>query len=110
MENFQVLAAERAGIDDEGRDFHYKKEVTSDMRRFAPLGLLTGMVWSANLRTLRQTIEARTAPGAEREIRDLFHRVGLIMIEEAPSIFADFRQEKIEGSDTPAWVTDRSKV
>lgn len=110
MEQFQVTAAEHAGIDDPDRDFHYKKEVTSDLRRFAPIGLLTGMVWSANLRTLRQTIEARTAPGAEREIRELFHRIGLIMVEEAPAIFADFKEQPVAGSTIPAWVPETSKV
>lgn len=110
MEAFQVVAARSAGIDDPDKDFHFKKEVTSDLRRFAPLGLLTGMVWSANLRTLRQTIEARTADGAEREIRELFHRIGLIMLEEAPSIFGDFVQTPVKGSDIPAWIPEMSKI
>lgn len=110
MERFQLLAAQRTGIDDPDRDFHYKKTVTSDMRRFAPIGLLTGLVWSANLRTLRQVIEARTDAGAEREIRELFHKIGLIMLTEAPSIFGDFEQVPVENSDVPAWVPGRSKV
>lgn len=110
MEEFQVEAAQRAGIDDPDKNFHYKKEVTSDLRRFAPLGLLTGMVWSANLRTLRQTIEARTSEGAEREIRELFNRIGELMLIEAPAIFADFKQVTVAGSDIPAWIPESSKV
>lgn len=110
MEEFQVVAAERMGVDDPGRDFHFKKEVTSDMRRYAPQGVLTGMVMSANLRALRHLIEMRTAAGAEKAIRELFHEVGLIMLNEAPSIFADFERVPVEGSDIPAWVPKRSKV
>lgn len=110
MENFQVLMAERAGIDDPDKDFHFKKTVTSDMRRFAPIGLLTGMVWSANVRTLRFLLETRTAEGAEREIRDLFDKVGRVMLEECPSLFSDFKQVPVEGSSVPAWVPESSKV
>lgn len=110
MEEFQLIAADQGGLDDEGRDFHYKKMATSDMRRFAPIGLLTGMVWSANLRTLRQVIEARTDAGAEREIRDLFNRVGEIMLADAPAVFADFERVPVDGSDVPAWVPKRSKI
>jgi len=110
MEAFQVVAAKSAGIDDPDKDFHYKKKVTSDLRRFAPIGLLTGMVWSANIRTLRFVIENRTAEGAEREIRELFHKIGLIMKEEAPMLFADFELVPVEGSDIPSWVPKRSKV
>lgn len=110
MEWFQKFAAQRAGIDDPGKDFHYKKTVTSDMRRFAPIGLLTGMVWSANVRTLRFVVEKRTEEGAEREIRELFHKIGLLMQREVPAIFADFKQLPVEGSHIPAWVPESSKV
>lgn len=110
MENFQRLAAERAGLDDPERDFHYKKRRTSDMRRYAPIGLLTGMVWSANIRTLRAVVEARTALGAEEEIRQLFDKVGRIMLEQTPALFRDFAHVEVEDSDVPAWVPKVSKV
>ena len=109
MEDFQALMAERTDIDNMP-NFHEKKKITSAMRRYAPIGLLTGMVWSANIRTLRQTVEARTAAGAEEEIRQLFHQIGLIMTRETPALFDDFVQVHVEGSDVPEWRTERSKV
>ena len=72
MEEFQRWMAEHFGLDEEGVPFHEKKEKTSFMRRFAPDGVATGIVWTANIRTLRHTIEARTDPGAEEEIRLVF--------------------------------------
>lgn len=105
MEGFQRLAADATGIDEPGMPFHQKKQITSAMRRFAPDGLATTVLWSANLRTLRQVIEARTADGAEEEIRRVFSDVGRIMQEEAPLIFGDFTvNEKGE------WVPERSKI
>lgn len=109
MENFQALMAERTDIDNMA-SFHDKKKITSDMRRFAPIGLLTGMVWSANIRTLRFVIESRTSEGAEEEIRVLFNKIGEIMMVEAPLLFGDFETVPVEGSDVPAWIPARSKV
>jgi thymidylate synthase (FAD) len=63
MEEFQRWMAQHFGLDEEGVPFHEKKEKTSFMRRFAPDGVATGIVWTANIRTLRHTIEARTDPG-----------------------------------------------
>ena len=45
------------------------------MRRFAPDGVATCIMWTANVRALRHVIEARTAPGAEEEIRLVFAEV-----------------------------------
>jgi thymidylate synthase (FAD) len=69
LEEFQVSAARELRIDEEGVPFHVKKEVTSALRRLAPLGLSTDIVWTANARTLRHVIEMRTAEGAEEELR-----------------------------------------
>lgn len=104
LEEFQVSAAEHFGLDDEGVPFHYKKEVTSALRRLAPLGLSTTIVWTANLRTLRHVIEMRTAPGAEEEIRDVFHTVGVEMRRRCPYLFDDYVIE--DG----AWVSEFRKV
>lgn len=105
MEQFQVLAADATGIDEPGMPFHEKKQITSAMRRFAPDGLATSIMWSANLRTLRQVIEARTADGAEEEIRRVFSEVGTIMKREAPLIFGDFTV-----NDKGEWIPERSKI
>jgi thymidylate synthase (FAD) len=95
LEDFQVGAAAALGLDDEGVPFHVKKEVTSALRRLAPLGLSTSMLWTANIRTLRHVIDMRTAPGAEEEIRLVFDQVAEIMVEECPLLFQDFTPEQV---------------
>ena len=52
--------------------FSDKKKLTSAMRRLAPMGLATGIIMSANLRTWRHVIEQRTSRHAEEEIRLAF--------------------------------------
>jgi thymidylate synthase (FAD) len=93
LEEFQRDAAQALGIDDEGVPFHVKKEVTSALRRLAPIGLSTDIIWSANLRTLRHVIEMRTAEGAEEELRSVFDEVARVMLREAPLIFQDFERD-----------------
>ncbi|RNL86801.1 FAD-dependent thymidylate synthase [Halostreptopolyspora alba] len=105
MERFQLWMAEHFGLDEEGVKFAEKKHKTSFMRRFAPEGVATGLVWTANVRTLRHTIENRTAPGAEEEIRLLFSRVGETVSAEAPSLFGDY-----EVTEDGAWVPQWRKV
>jgi len=105
MEEFQLWMAEHFGLDEEGVPFHEKKEKTSFMRRFAPDGVATGIVWTANIRTLRHTIEARTDPGAEEEIRLVFGKIGELMRAEAPALFGDY-----EVRDDGAWVPGWRKV
>lgn len=102
LEEVQRELADAFGLDDEGVPFHYKKEVTSALRRLAPIGLSTGMVWSANVRTLRHVIAQRTAPGAEEEIRLVFGDVARIMKDECPLLFGDFGITP-EGAWAPEW-------
>jgi len=101
MEEFQRWMAQHFGLDEEGVPFHEKKEKTSFMRRFAPDGVATGIVWTANIRTLRHTIEARTDPGAEEEIRLVFGKIAEIMRAEAPALFADYEVQ--DGAWVPRW-------
>jgi thymidylate synthase (FAD) len=105
LEEFQVQAAEQLGIDAEGVPFHVKKEVTSALRRLAPIGLSTDIVWTANARTLRHVIEMRTAEGAEEELRLVFDKIARIMQAEAPGLFQDFVRR-----DDGAWVPEHHKV
>jgi thymidylate synthase (FAD) len=105
LEEFQASAAEALGIDDEGVPFHVKKEVTSALRRLAPIGLSTDIVWTANVRTLRHVIEMRTAPGAEEELRLVFDDIARTMKAEAPNLFQDF-----ERHDDGSWVPENRKV
>jgi thymidylate synthase ThyX len=105
LEEFQVKAASELGIDEEGIPFHVKKEVTSALRRLAPIGLSTDIIWTANARTLRHVIEMRTAPGAEEELRLVFDQVARRMQVEAPGLFQDFRLQ-----DDGSWVPEHRKV
>ena len=102
LEEFQVSAAQELGIDDEGIPFHVKKEVTSALRRLAPIGLSTDIVWTANVRTLRHVIEMRTAEGAEEELRSVFDQVARVMLDETPELFQDFERQD-DGSWVPAY-------
>ncbi len=101
LEEFQHWMANHFGLDDEGVPFHEKKHKTSFMRRFAPDGVATGLLWTANIRTLRHTIEARTDPGAEEEIRLVFGMIGELMRVEAPALFGDYVVE--DGTWVPRW-------
>jgi thymidylate synthase (FAD) len=105
LEEFQISAAKELGIDAEGVPFHVKKEVTSALRRLAPIGLSTDIVWTANVRTLRHVIEMRTAEGAEEELRSVFDRVARVMQTEAPNLFQDFICQ-----DDGCWVPEHRKV
>jgi thymidylate synthase (FAD) len=95
LEEFQRDAAAALKLDDDGVPFHVKKEATSALRRLAPLGLSTDIIWSANLRTLRHVIAMRTAEGAEEELRFVFDEIARVMKGEAPLLFQDFER----GSD-----------
>jgi thymidylate synthase (FAD) len=105
LEELHAAAAAELGLDDEGVPFAVKKEVTSALRRLAPLGLSTDIVWTANVRTLRHVIEMRTAPGAEEELRLVFGAIAELMRAEAPGLFQDFRRDA-DGS----WVPEHRKV
>ena len=101
MEEFQRWMAGHFGLDDEGVPFHEKKHKTSFMRRFAPDGVATGLLWTANVRTLRHTIEARTDTGAEEEIRLVFGKIAELMRAEAPALFGDYTVT--DGAWIPQW-------
>lgn len=96
----QRWLARRFDID--SMSFAAKKRLTSFMRRFAPGGVATTIMWTANLRTLRYVIEARTSPAAEEEIRLVFHQVAEIMVRESPALFGDFTLQE-DGSWKPEW-------
>ncbi len=106
LEEFQRSAAEELGIDEEGVPFHVKKEVTSALRRLAPTGLSTDIIWTANARTLRHVIEMRTAAGAEEELRIVFDEIARMMLAEAPGLFQDFaRRRRLLGARAPQGLT-----
>lgn len=104
-EQHQIWMADHFRLDDDGVDFAEKKAKTSFMRRFAPDGVATGIVVSANIRAIRHMIEMRTDPGAEEEIRLIYNMIGNVMIEECPLLFGDYTVT--EDGD---WQTDFRKV
>ena len=103
LEEFQVGAAKALRIDEQGIPFHVKKEVTSALRRLAPIGLSTDLIMTMNLRTLRHVVEMRTAPGAEEELRLIFGRIGEIMTQESSGVFQDFQRAE-DGSWTAKYL------
>ena len=105
LEEFQVSAADELGLDEEGMPFHLKKEITSALRRLAPIGLSTDIIWTANVRTLRHVIEMRTSTGAEEELRLVFDKIARVMQAEAPNLFQDFTRQ-----DDGSWVPEHRKV
>lgn len=100
IEQFQREVAEAYELDTE--KFARKKEVTSAMRRFVPMGMATAIVCTANFRALRHLITMRTAPGAEEEIRLLFGKVAELALARWPATFQDFTRNA-DGSWTPTY-------
>ena len=96
-----------AGFDPKSK-FTKKKEVTSAMRRIAPIGVATAIGWSCNFRTLRFVIEQRTSRHAEEEIRLVFNAVARIVFDRYPAIFADFTVTEVNGYGE--WVPEFRKV
>lgn len=90
-ELFQVWMADHFGLDDEGVSFAEKKAKTSFMRRFAPGGVATNIVMTANIRSIRHMIEMRTSEHAEEEIALVFRKIAHMMIGEAPLLFGDYK-------------------
>jgi thymidylate synthase (FAD) len=108
LEACQRELAKLYKLDEPGVAFHLKKAVTSAMRRILPEGVATNIGWSANIRTLRWVIEARTAPEAEEEIRLVFGKVAEIARNRWPHLFSDFESVLVEG--LPHWKPKFSKV
>jgi thymidylate synthase (FAD) len=104
-ERLQSYMSVRFGLDQPGVSFHEKKSKTSFMRRFAPEGLATDIMWTGNIRTLRHVIESRTADGAEEEMRLVFGEVARQCVAEAPYLFQDFTE-----LESGAWVPQYRKV
>lgn len=105
LEELQVEAAAELGIDDDGVPFSVKKEVTSALRRLAPIGLSTDIIVTMNVRTLRHVIAMRTAPEAEEELRLIFDQVARLAVAEAPGLFQDLTRR-----EDGAWVPEHEKV
>lgn len=106
-EAYQRKLTEVLGIP-EMKAFHEKKEATSAIRRVVGMGVATNVGWSANVRTTRWCLEARTDPGAEEELRLGFGKLGAIVCQRYPHLFGDFT---VEMADSLPWYKPKhSKV
>lgn len=83
-------------------NFHYKKVVTSMMRRVIGMGVATGGVWSGNVRALRHVMTMRASESAEEEILHVFCRVAKMMRDVEPLMFGDFEEK--DGFWQPKYV------
>lgn len=81
------------GMDEDNKNFAYKKKVTSCLRRIVGMGVATGGVWTGNLRAVRHVVAMRAEPAAEEEIYYVFCRIAEMMIEREPALFGDFSFE-----------------
>lgn len=107
LENVQKRLAEVFDLDNQ-KSFATKKFMTSHMRRLAPIGLGTSIMWSANMRTLRHVIQARTSRHAEEEIRLVFGHVAQVCKKLFPLMMDDFVAERVEGYDE--WTTPHAAM
>ena len=71
-------------------NFAAKKAMTSLIRRIAPIGVKTNILFTGNARAMRHIIQMRTNKAAEIEIRQVQRDIAEICIREAPHIFQDF--------------------
>ena len=114
LENYQLELAGHYNLDDPNNklSFEKKKEITSAMRRIAPIGLGTGIVMTANIRSLRHMLEMRTAKSAEVEMRIVFNKIAEICCQTWPLLFQDFYMivKDPENPDSREWVPKYSKV
>lgn len=107
LEKLQLKLADVLKLDE--KPFSKKKELTSAMRRLAPIGLATNIGWSANIRTLRHVLEMRTAASAEEEIRIVFNQVANIVQARYNNLFCDY-ERKFLPDGTFEFVTKYRKV
>lgn len=77
-------------MDATDKNFHYKKQVTSCLRRIIGMGVATGGVWTGNVRALRHVIALRTSPAAEEEILCVFSKIAKSIRDIEPMLFGDF--------------------
>lgn len=108
LEELQIMMAEHYRLDEDGAQFSRKKEITSAMRRIAPIGVSTSIGWSTNVRALRHILEARTDPSSEEEIRVVFAKIGEIVQDRYPVLFSDYKVEMV--NSLPWYTTQHQKV
>ncbi len=76
--------------------FALKKKLTSALRRILPNGQANEIGLSINLRALRHTLQLRTHPDAEWEIRRVYAQVFALVRGRWPLMFADAKVDIVD--------------
>jgi len=82
---------------DSVKDFKTKKQLTSAMRRLAPIGLATMIAYTGSHRSIRWAIEQRTDDAAEEEIRLVFGEVAREQARTYPNLYQDMIETEVDG-------------
>ena len=85
-------------VDNPDQSFTHKKAMTSWIRRSAPIGISTNIIFTANARALRHMISQRTSEHAEIEIRGVMSQVAKHCKRAAPNCFQDMSQHVETGA------------
>jgi len=97
LEEVQRALVALLGMDEVAKAFGDKKKLQSSMRRLMPIGMATAIVWTANHRTIRNTITMRTSRHAEEEIRNAFGQVAAMCAKRYPALYQDMVIEMVDG-------------
>lgn len=111
MEAFQGRLARMFKLDTMA-DFALKKMLTSAFRRFAPYGMKTGIIVTANHRAIRHIIAIRNDIHAEEEVRLVAFQLGILMKERFPNIYQDMEIESVvqPWGEEEVWRFSHGKV
>ena len=90
-------------------NFAIKKKLTSSFRRFAPIGLATGIICTFNFRTCRHILEMRSSEHAEEEIILVADQMADFLIKDYPMIFGDYKGRDL-GNSLTEYTTEYQKV
>ena len=94
VEEWYKNASDKLGLSaDNTLPFSIKKKLTSALRRMMPNGQANEIGFGVNLRTLRNTIVARTSEHAEWEIRFIFNQIFDLINVSYPVLFLDAKFE-----------------
>lgn len=111
MEDFQRRMADATDLDNI-EAFDIKKQITSAMRRFAPYGIRTHIVFTANHRALRHIVAIRNDVHAEEEIRLVAHAIGANLKAAFPNLYQDMEEQMVNQAwgDEDVWKFSHHKV
>jgi thymidylate synthase (FAD) len=97
FEDLDKTKAKLLWVPDDAFNFEKRKKITSAIRRIAPNGQSNEIGMSCNIRSLRQTVQVRTARHAEGEIRDIFAQVYHLTSVMFPTLFYRARTRLVDG-------------